>query len=236
MSFELELTNEEVDRIFNKRGLGNKPGNDTIELNDDEVDALLGTRGYKLSNEKRPDSSKFGKPEKSSRPSKSHMESKTVHAEHKSSKNIVRPVEHKSKHHKTEHKSEHKSKKHEHSVKTEQVKKQRSPRSRAASNKLHVLTKESQYQDLLKNNKRVVVFFGSEGCPACKALHPLYERIANRYADNVALAYADVDKYQINFKYVPVFQMYYRGEKKDEIIGATVEELKTFIGQAIKNK
>lgn len=224
MSFDLELTTEEVDRIFKKRDIRTKPGNETLDLNDDEVNAILASRGYNLANEKRPDSSKFGKAPKAPKESKP-KDVKTVkpkHHEHKSrSKTIVQ-----SSGQVIEKRSEKK-----HSDKRVEVKHQ--PKS---TNKLIELTKESEYHELLKRNERVVLFFGSEGCPACQALHPLYERIAKRYGDKVQLAYADVDKYQISFRYVPVFQIYYRGEKKDEIIGASVEELKAFIAQAIKTK
>ena len=224
MSFDLELTTEEVDRIFKKRDISGKPGNETLDLNDDEVNAILAARGYNLANERRPDSSKFGKAPKNPKPAKDVKTVKAEHREHKShSKTIVQGSRQE-----VEKRTEKK-----HSDKHVEKKVKHHPKS---TNKLIELTKESEYHELLKRNERVVLFFGSEGCPACQALHPLYERIAKRYADKVQLAYADVDKYQISFRYVPVFQIYYRGEKKDEIIGASVEELKAFIAQAIKTK
>ena len=247
MSFDLELTTEEVDRIFNKHNISTKPGNETLDLDDDEVNAILGARGYNLANEKRPDSSKFGKAPKPAKATKDVKTVKPEHREHKShSKAIVqgpnkveRKHEHGDKHTEKKHSDKHvekpTEKKHsdKHVEKPTEKKVERKPKS---TNKLIELTKESEYHQLLKGNERVVLFFGSEGCPACQALHPLYERIAKRYGDKVQLAYADVDKYQISFRYVPVFQIYYRGEKKDEIIGASVEELKAFIAQAIKTK
>ena len=247
MSFDLELTTEEVDRIFNKHNISTKPGNETLDLDDDEVNAILGARGYNLANERRPDSSKFGKAPKPAKPAKDVKTVKPEHREYKShskaivqgSNKVERNHEHGDKHtekkHSDKHVEKHAEKKHsdKHVEKPTEKKVERKPKS---TNKLIELTKESEYRELLKRNERVVLFFGSEGCPACQALHPLYERIAKRYGDKVQLAYADVDKYQISFRYVPVFQIYYRGEKKDEIIGASVEELKAFIAQAIKTK
>ena len=229
MSFERELTTDEVDKIFKKRGISSKPGDETLELTDAEVDALLGTN-YAKGNHKRPDATKFGKNGKAA---KTHDETKV--RKHRNTK--VEPS--RSKH---SHKNDIETK-----VRKPRSNKVEPPRKLVTrpvekkvrakhSGKLLELTKESQFRDLLENNERVVLFFGSEGCPACQALHPLYERIANRYHEKVTLAYADVDKYQINFKYVPVFQIFYRGEKKDEIIGASVDELKEFIAQALKVK
>lgn len=229
MSFELELNDDEVNRIFKKRDIATKPGNATLELNDDEVNALLGARGYNLANEKRPTAAKFGKVSKSSNATKATKSIKTERP--RENKTHLKPVGHQVQN-KIEKKREHTDKKVEKVEKQDKIK----HHTKSTVNKLIELTKESDYHALLKSNERVVLFFGSEGCPACQALHPLYERIANRYADKVQLAYADVDKYQISFRYVPVFQIYYRGEKKDEIIGASVEELKNFIAQAIKTK
>jgi len=224
MSFKREVTADEVDKIFRKRGIGFGPGDEKLELTDSEVDAILGTN-YAAGNHKRPSAEKFGKkPKDDNHKRESHSTSKAH-----TSRSIVQPAEKK-----PEHMRERREKREERHVE-KKVRMQRSVESgNTVGRKLRELTVESEYHDLLKRNKRVVVFFGSEGCPACKALHPLYERIANRYHGKVALAYADVDKYQINFRYVPVFQMFYRGEKKDEMIGATKDELKSFIAQAIK--
>lgn len=226
MSFKRDVTADEVDKIFKKRGIGFDPGNEKLELTDSEVDAILGTN-YAAGNHKRPSAEKFGKkPKDVSHKQGSHSTSKHHN------KAIVRPAE-KKQEHRRERREKREKREERHIEK--KVKVQRPVESgNTTGAKLRELTVESEYHDLLKRNKRVVIFFGSESCPACKALHPLYERVANRYHEKVALAYADVDKYQINFRYVPVFQMFYRGEKKDEMIGATKDELKSFIAQAIK--
>lgn len=80
---------------------------------------------------------------------------------------------------------------------------------------------------------KAVIFYGSENCVSCASLKGLYDRIANRYGDKVALGYVDVDKSQLDFSNIPVFVSFKDGKQFNSIRGATKDTLRKFIKEII---
>jgi thioredoxin-like negative regulator of GroEL len=97
------------------------------------------------------------------------------------------------------------------------------------------VTNLKQYDKLLKN-KRVIIFYSLKGCDACTVVEDLYNRIARRYRDKIALAYADVEECGLDFEHLPVFVFFYQGKEVDSLVGSNKEGLRDFIAKSIKHR
>ena len=87
-------------------------------------------------------------------------------------------------------------------------------------------------QVVLKADKPVIVDFGDEWCPPCKALDPIVENIANHYDGKAVVAHVDVDNAQqtaMKFRImsVPTVMFFKNGEVQDQSIGLVPEKVLT---------
>ncbi len=98
-----------------------------------------------------------------------------------------------------------------------------------------IISDVDQYKKFIKNNKRVVIFYSSENCPACTDIKDLYGRIGFRYKKYIALAYVDVDKCDLNYKVLPLFVGVLNDKPLLAMEGANSENLKSFIKEIIKS-
>jgi len=85
-------------------------------------------------------------------------------------------------------------------------------------------------------NKRCIIFYSQKSCPACMAIRPLYQRIANRYGDRVIFSILDVDDAKIKLETVPIFEGYYKGEGVKMMEGVDAQSLKQFTQFMINHK
>ena len=59
---------------------------------------------------------------------------------------------------------------------------------------MEITITEQNFDDVLKENKVVMVDFGATWCGPCKALAPVVEEIAGEYEGRAAVGKADVDQ------------------------------------------
>lgn len=98
------------------------------------------------------------------------------------------------------------------------------------------LKSETDYNTFLKSHLRGVIFYAAKWCEACIETEPLYARIANRYADRIALAHIDTDECGIEILNIPTFMACYNGKVVNTMEGVNSYVLKQFIRNAILYK
>lgn len=87
------------------------------------------------------------------------------------------------------------------------------------------LTDSNFKEQVLDSNKLVLVDFGAEWCPPCKALEPTIEQLSNEFAGRAVIGKIDVDQNpQTAVKYgvrnIPVLLFIKNGEIVDKQVGA----------------
>jgi len=78
--------------------------------------------------------------------------------------------------------------------------------------------------DVLKNDKVVLVDFWAEWCGPCKALAPKLNEIAKEFGDNVIVAKMDVDQNQktpgdFGVRGIPTMVVFKDGKNVDQLVG-----------------
>ena len=87
------------------------------------------------------------------------------------------------------------------------------------------VTEATFEQEVLNNEKAVLVDFWAEWCGPCRAVGPILDQIAAEHADKIEIVKLNVDenpqtaaKYQITS--IPAFKVYQAGEVVKTVIGA----------------
>ncbi|WP_350348364.1 thioredoxin [Agromyces sp. G08B096] len=87
------------------------------------------------------------------------------------------------------------------------------------------VTEATFEQEVLKNDKPVVVDFWAEWCGPCRAVSPILDQIATEHSDKIDIVKLNVDenpslamKYQITA--IPAFKVFQAGEVVKTVIGA----------------
>ena len=80
-------------------------------------------------------------------------------------------------------------------------------------------------QEVLKNEKTVLVDFWAEWCGPCRAVGPILDQIASEHSEKLDIVKVNVDenpelamKYQITS--IPAMKVYQKGEVVKTVIGA----------------
>jgi len=80
-------------------------------------------------------------------------------------------------------------------------------------------------QEVIKNEKTVLVDFWAEWCGPCRAVSPILDQIAHEHADKLDIVKLNVDdnpelalKYQITS--IPAMKVFQKGEVVKTVIGA----------------
>ena len=86
------------------------------------------------------------------------------------------------------------------------------------------LTDSNFKEQVLDSNKLVLVDFGAEWCPPCKALEPTIEQLSNDYAGKAFIGKVDVDKnpataQKYGIRNIPVLLFIKNGEVVDKQVG-----------------
>lgn len=99
-----------------------------------------------------------------------------------------------------------------------------------------VLSNESNNSNVITNKTYKVYNFGSELCPACKQMDPIYEKIKEEYKHLLDFEYIDVNEniklsYTYEIEYTPTFIIVDEtGAKVDKLIGYVPEkEFRKFV-------
>jgi len=89
-----------------------------------------------------------------------------------------------------------------------------------------VIVNESTFeQEVLKDEKMVVVDFWAEWCGPCKMISPILEEVGSEYPDLMKVAKLDVDSNnaiaaQYGIMSIPALLFFRNGEEIDRVIGA----------------
>ena len=86
---------------------------------------------------------------------------------------------------------------------------------------------DSNFDQVIASENPTLVDFWAEWCGPCKSMHPIFERMANKFP-NVRFARVNVDNNQnISMKYavqsIPTFIMFKSGQIIDKMMGAVGE-------------
>ena len=86
---------------------------------------------------------------------------------------------------------------------------------------------DSNFDKIISSDNPTLVDFWAEWCGPCKSMHPIFERMSNKFP-NVKFARVNVDNNQnISMKYavqsIPTFIMFKSGQIIDKMMGAVGE-------------
>lgn len=89
---------------------------------------------------------------------------------------------------------------------------------------------DSNFQDIVNHYPLVLVDFWSEGCPPCKAMEPILERLAEKYSGEIVIGKLNVKRNpqtSRNFQVMgtPTLLVFKNGEPVDKIVGMTPGEM-----------
>jgi thioredoxin len=87
------------------------------------------------------------------------------------------------------------------------------------------VTEATFEQEVLKNERTVVVDFWAEWCGPCRAVSPILDQIATEHSEKLDIVKLNVDDHpQLAMKYqitaIPAFKVFQAGEVVKTVIGA----------------
>ncbi len=89
---------------------------------------------------------------------------------------------------------------------------------------------DSNFENVLKTNKKVIVDTWAEWCAPCKAIAPVFEKLANTYGDKLTFAKVNTDE-NLNFARqfkvmsIPTFLVFEKGKLVNRWSGARPDKL-----------
>ena len=94
---------------------------------------------------------------------------------------------------------------------------------------LYHLNKEN-FEEIIKNNEKVVVDFWASWCMPCKMVAPIFEKIAEKYKNEIIFAKLNVDENpdiasEFGIMSIPTFLVFKNGEVAGKIVGAMPEKI-----------
>lgn len=89
---------------------------------------------------------------------------------------------------------------------------------------------KKNFEEVIKNNEKVIVDFWAGWCMPCKMMTPIFENLAKKFQNQILFSKVNVDeepelaeKFQIMS--IPAFIIFKNGNKVGEIIGAMPENI-----------
>jgi thioredoxin 1 len=91
------------------------------------------------------------------------------------------------------------------------------------------LNKEN-FEEIIKNNEKVVVDFWASWCMPCKMVAPIFEKIAEKYKNEIIFAKLNVDENpdiasEFGIMSIPTFILFKNGEVVGKMVGAMPEKV-----------
>ncbi|KAF9155041.1 hypothetical protein DFQ26_009858 [Actinomortierella ambigua] len=98
-----------------------------------------------------------------------------------------------------------------------------------------IITSADEFNNVLKENAKVVIQFHATWCGPCKLISPKFEAFSLEYP-GIKFLKIDVDDVadvseKCGIRAMPTFQTYINGEKKGEVLGANPTNLKKLIDE-----
>ena len=91
------------------------------------------------------------------------------------------------------------------------------------------ITDSAEEESLIANNEKCVIFFGSQQCPHCRDIVPIYQELSNTYP-SIGFAHVETSQVEVsNLDGVPVFVGYRNQECIDIALGASKKYLLNLI-------
>ncbi|MEM0373241.1 MAG: thioredoxin family protein [Sulfolobaceae archaeon] len=89
----------------------------------------------------------------------------------------------------------------------------------------------NNFEQIIKNNKIVVLDFWAEWCAPCHLYEPIFRRVAEKFKDNKNIVFGRVNVDEntsladaLNVLNIPTTIIFLNGEPKDYLVGAVDEE------------
>lgn len=84
----------------------------------------------------------------------------------------------------------------------------------------------SNFEELLKDEKVLVVDFWATWCGPCKQIAPIVEELAGEYAEKVNIGKCDIDTdsdlpARFSIRNIPTLLFFKNGELRDKLVGAS---------------
>lgn len=105
---------------------------------------------------------------------------------------------------------------------------------------MHEIQSLAEFNDILTNNKYVVVDFFATWCGPCKAIKPKFSDLSKTSTyEKVYFCAVDIDQVEeiaqvCDVTSLPTFLFYKNGQNEDELIGADVNKLKHKLDDLVK--
>lgn len=96
-----------------------------------------------------------------------------------------------------------------------------------------------QFNDVVKQNKHVLVDFWAAWCGPCRMVSPVVEQLAELYKDKLKVVKVNVDEVsdlarQFGIMGIPTIMLFENGNVKDKVVGAMpIDVMKHFIDKNI---
>lgn len=105
----------------------------------------------------------------------------------------------------------------------------------AANNLIHT-TDDNFGEQVLKNDKPVVVDFFADWCAPCRSIAPLLEELATEN-EQVVIAKLDIDKNpkipaKFGVRSIPTLVLYKNGEEQKRVVGADLNSIREMVSGA----
>ena len=99
----------------------------------------------------------------------------------------------------------------------------------------HVIEIQSaeQHQNLVKDSRRLVVFYGADWCTGCDQITKFFVELSAKYHKRLTFAHADIDKAKLDFERVPAFIAFRKGEELNGFEGSDPNSLKILTKEVI---
>lgn len=91
---------------------------------------------------------------------------------------------------------------------------------------------DSNFEEIIKSDKPVLVDFWAEWCGPCKMIGPIVEELAGEYKDTAIVGKMDVDAnnavpVQFGIRSIPTLMIFKGGELVDKVVGAVPKHVLT---------
>ena len=87
------------------------------------------------------------------------------------------------------------------------------------------ITSVADHDNVISNNRAVIIFFGWNGCGHCRNFEPVFRSLASQYP-NIKFAHVETSNVKtVNTRQVPIFAIYQNGKGVTSVLGADKREI-----------